>query len=70
MDNENEIRASIRDIELRMRSLEERVAVLVAISQQQMARVNNIPGWVIAGLGLLFSAIGVLASMWATGRTP
>lgn len=61
---------TLRDLEIRMRTLEANIAVLLAANQAAQARGNYLPGWIIAIIGILVSAISVTASLWATGRTP
>ena len=70
MDEQPQIWSSIRDLEIRIRTLEAHIAVLLAANQQAQARGNYLPGWIIAIIGILVSAISVTASLWATGRTP
>ena len=61
---------TMRDIEMRLRSLEASIAVLIAARQTEQSRSNYLPGWIIAIIGLLVSAISVTASLWAAGGTP
>lgn len=60
----------MRDIEVRLRTLEAHIAVLLAATQAAQARGNYLPGWIIAVIGLLVSILSVTASLWATGKTP
>lgn len=70
VDDQPQIWSNLRDLEIRVRTLEAHIAVLLAANQAAQARGNYLPGWIIAIIGILVSAISVTASLWATGRTP
>ena len=69
MDDRN-VWDAYREIEARVRALESQIAVLLAANQANIARNNYLPGWIIAIIGILVSAVSVTASLWATGHTP
>lgn len=70
VEDERNLWSYVRELEARVRSLEASIAVLLAANQQAQARSNYLPGWIIAVIGILVSAVSVTASLWATGRTP
>ena len=55
---------TIHDFEMRLRSLEASIAVLIAARQMEQSRSNYLPGWIIAIIGLLISLVSVSTSLW------
>lgn len=65
-----EMRADMAEMRRELARMSERTAILESWRENTKTRHTAMPGWIIAGVGLVFSAISVIGSLWAAGRIP
>lgn len=63
-----EIREEVAHIRREMALMNARMAVLESWYDNSKTRNASLPGWVIAGLGLLLSAVSVLGALWVDSK--
>ena len=64
------MREDFRELRAELVLLKINVAVLMKFMDETQARNRSLPGWLLAGVGLLLPLIGSVATMWLAGKMP
>ena len=64
------LRADLRDLRIALGALSDRLRGIEIAHENSAIRNRSLPGWVIAGMGVLVSLSGVLVTLWLSGRVP
>lgn len=65
-----DLRAELRELRNMYLLFSERMRVVEIARENSQLRHTNMPGWIIAGIGVLVAAVSVLMQLWLAGRLP